>query len=217
MSKDIFHEAFLAVGNSPQKLNKIFKDQEELGQAKHYCNYENVNSVINSGIFNEGGLKGKSIQGEILNYKTYPIKSPVYFILQTTSLIIKKEKEEIFQESIYDFDTAINKIEGLKCVAEFYRSWVSYKKLDKIINELTDIKSNLLNKANPNKLHFRIAKTWWQEPDRIDELIQLFEEQVPEAPRFTIGRAIHKLLSKFGILSTEPAITQRIYRKRLSK
>ncbi len=220
MSKDLFDQILNAVRESDDApeiiLSKIMSAAYERRVRKFY-NSENILKVMSSSIFLEGGLKGKSLSGERSTFKVYSIRNLIVLIIEASILLAQPNLEETFKDSISMFDTAINKVDALKVVAQFYRSWVTYKKLERIIHELTNIKSNLLSKPNPNKLHFRLSKSDRQDPDRIDKLIQLFKEQIPEAPPFTIGRAIHKLHSQFGIPSTEAAITQRIYRTKLTK
>ena len=223
MSKEVFDQILEAIDESPDSIPSSIllgiktNDPYIWGEARDYYNYDNILLIMNSSIFHDGGLRGKSTRGETTNIKVYSIIDLNFFILRASVILAKKDIEEIFQESISDFDTAIKEIKSLQYVAQFYRSTSSFKKLEKIIQELTNIKSHLKNKPNPNKQHFRLYKTERQGPNRIDNLIQLFEEQVPEAPSFTIGRAIHMLLSHFGIPSSEAAITQRIYRKKLKK
>lgn len=220
MSKDLFDQILAAIEDSPDDVPPSIlagiktKDPHIREDLRHYYDYNNILLVMNSSIFHEGSLRGKSLRGETPIFKLYPITDLTYFILRTSILLARKDREEIFKDSISCFDTGMDKIEELKCVAQFYRSWISFKKLENMKQELANIKSILLSKPSPNKLHFRLDKTDRHFPDRIDQLIQLFEEQIPEAPSFTTGRAIHKLLSLFGIPSTEAAITQRIYRKK---
>jgi hypothetical protein len=221
MSKDLFDQILAAIEESPDEvppliLSKIkTKSAEKL--VRKFYNYDSILKVMKSSIFHEGGLKGKTLPGERPAFKVYSIKDLPYFIMQASILITQANYEEIFKSSISIFDDAIKKVDDLKVVAQFYRSWVTYKKVERITKELKNIKSKLLSKPNPSKLHFRITKDYRREPDRIDKLIQLFEEQISGAPPFTIGRAIHKLHSQFDVPSTEAAITQRIYRKRSRK
>ena len=223
MSKELFNQILDAIDESPDNVPPFIlagiktKDPHIRSELLKYYDHDIILTVMNSSIFHEGCLRNESPSRKTSTFKVYSVIDLTYFIMKASILIIKKDLEEIFQESISEFDTAINQIETLQFVAQFYRSPVSYNKLEKIIKQLNDIKSQLLNKPNPSKLGFRIDKFWRQQPDRIDKLIELFEEQVPDAPPFTIGRAIHKLLSQFGIPSTEAAITQRIYRKNKRK
>jgi len=188
MSKDLFDQILAAVEESqdevpPLILSKLkTKSVEKL--VRKFYNYDSIFKVMNSSIFHEGGLKGKTLPGEPPTFKVYPIKDLAYFIVQASILITQMNLDENFKSSITMFDDAIKKVDDLKVVAQFYRSWVTYKKLDRIVKEMQNIKSNLLSKPNPSKLHFRISKHDRQEPDRIDKLIQLFEEQISGAKPF---------------------------------
>ena len=221
MSKELFDQILDAIEESPYEVPPFIISRVKIGVVEHrvreFYNYDNILKVMNSSIFHEGGLKGKTLPGEPPTFKVIAIKDLIYLIVEASILLDQPNLEDSFKDSISLFDSAIKNIDTLKVVAQFYRSWVTNKKLDKIIKELTDLKSKLLRKPNPGKLHFRMDRFTRAMPDRIDKLIELFKEQVPEAKPYTIGRAIHKLHTQFGILSTEAAITQRIYRKRLIK
>jgi hypothetical protein len=224
MSKKLFDQIVASLEESPDNVPSALIATAEAREpdlkyaVRNYCSGSDILNVVKSSIFYEGGLKGKSSRGKTSAHTVHPIPNLAYFIVKATTLIKIPETEERYKDSICAFDEVVEKIEWLKYVAQFYRSLANYKKLEKIKQELVNIKSSLLNKPNPSKLGFRIGKfSRFEVPDRIDLLIDLFEEQVPEAKPFTIGRAIHKLLSQFGIPSSEAAITQRIYRKNKRK
>jgi hypothetical protein len=169
--------------------------------------------VMESGIFRDGGLK-KEPSGN------YPLKDLALFVLKSSSIIFGPDLEEIFRDSISAFDKVPSLMKNLKFAAMAYRSKVHIKNLDRIEQELKDIKSDLLNKPQ-RKLGFRLPKDLRDEPDRVDDLISLFKEQVPpeayKSHKYSIAGAIQTILSLADRDGRQDAIAQRMYRFKSSK
>lgn len=169
------------------------------------CTCSDVIKVMESGIFRDGGLK-KEPSGN------YPFKDLALFIWKASCYVFRPFLEEIFRDSISAFDEVIKEMDNLKFAAKAYRSKVSIKKLNRIEQDLKDIKSDLLSKPQ-RKLGFRLPKKWREKPDRIDYLISLFKEQLPdEAKDYNSAGAIQTLLRLSGNHVSQEAIAQRMYR-----
>jgi hypothetical protein len=105
-------------------------------------------------------------------------------------------------------------MDGLKFADRAYRSKSSLNRLDKIEQDLKDIKENLLLKPQ-RKLGFKLPKGLRREPDRIAKLISLFNEQIPLSIIYNTAGAIQTLISlvdKLNYNITQEAIAQRMYR-----
>jgi hypothetical protein len=172
--------------------------------------------VMNSGIFYKGGLQGRSLKRNALDYKIYFFNDLAFFILMATDYLINDEEK--LDKRFYDlisknFDSAINKIYKLISIAEVSRSKRNVKKLGNITRELEDIKCDLLSKNDIRlPITLRIVMI-----DRIDSLINLFKEQLPDdTPDDIISQAISTLIHSFNIFTVEPeAIRQRMTRAKL--
>lgn len=168
--------------------------------------------VMNSGIFYKGGLQGRPLKRNNLDYKVYFFNDLALFILKATDYLLNKEEEldRRFCDLISKTsDNAINIIYKLKSIATVCRSKINMNKLENIRKDLEDIKSNLLTRSEID-LPAPLKKM----PDRIDLLISLFKEQLPsDTPVKIIPPAISTLLHSFNIFTVEPeAIYQRMKR-----
>ena len=176
------------------------------------CTCAHLIRVMESEIFRDGGLK-KEPSGN------YPLKDLALFILKSSSIVFGPDLEEIFRDSISAFDRAIKLMKDLKFAVMAYRSKVHLKNLDRIEQELKNMKSDLLSKPQ-RKLGFRLPKDLRDEPSRVDLLISLFKEQVPpdayESHKYSFAGNIETLLRLANIDVKRDAIAQRMYRKKSS-
>jgi hypothetical protein len=179
-----------------------------LAQICIHCSRFDVIKVMESGIFHKGGLKGRPLTRNNLDYVVYFFNDLVYSILMATSYLISEKPKKYLHYYISAFDRAINQIEGLKYIALSYRSKRSCNKLTKIKEDLKNIKSNLLSSSTialPSRLR--------EKEDSIDLLIRLFKRQLqPNTPDSLIAKAIFMLLKAFNIFVEPDAIRQRITR-----
>lgn len=188
----------------------IKEEYDPLMLARQYgfCNGDDVLKVMNSEIFFEGGIKGAPLLGQKGQYKVWPIKDLAYFILEASTRLLMPELREIIQGSISAFDETIKQIDRLEFTCTAYISKVNLKKLVKIKKELNEIKSDLTTKNLPS-----LPMDINGREDRVDTLLQLFQEQVPRAPKSVISEAISLILKEcLGFHITSSAVRQRIRR-----
>jgi hypothetical protein len=209
---ELFNFLLSEVKKSPEKIPASFLGAVKVPRPSLYVaalgrlSSSDVIKVMESGIFRDGGLK-KGPSGN------YPLKDLALFILSSVAIVFKPSWEEICRDSISAFDRV--PMENLKFTARVYRSKENLKALERIEQELKDIKSKLLSKPQ-RKLGFRLPKIWRDKPDRVDNLISLFKEQVPpdayESHKYSFAGAIKTLLGLAGRDVTQEAIAQRMYR-----
>lgn len=182
-----------------------------------------VIKVMESGIFNKGGIKG--IADKKGGYKCWPLNDLALFILMATSTLFRPELNEILvkhweneerkrrSDCISDIDKIMRETEQLisahPVVYQVSRS--NFRKLRNVQNYLQAVKSDLLVK--PGQPY---PKKFMEKEDRIDSLSNLFQEQVHhKTPETIICEAIATLMELINITMEPSAIRQRIYRKKL--
>lgn len=199
------------------EIDGIAHSREMTDGSNQVCSKANFSAaiiqVMNSGIFYKGGLKGRPLKRNNLNYKVYFFNDLAFFILMATNYLINEEEklDKRFCDLISKtFDSAINKIYKLKSISTVCSSKTNVNTLDNIMHDLEDVKSDILSKSYIG-LPVSLKKIM---SDRIDSLIILFKEQLPkDTPDFLISQAISTLLHTFNIFTVEPdAIRQRITR-----
>lgn len=172
--------------------------------------------VMNSGIFYKGGLKGKPLKRNNLDYMVYFFNDLALFILMATDYLIDEELDKRFRDLILEnFDSAINMLYKLKSIASVCLSKINMNKLENIMKDLEYIKYNILSISEIG-LPIPLKKVM---TDRIDSLIILFKKQLPpETPEKVISEAILTLLHKFNIFVIESeGIRQRMKRMKQAK
>ena len=177
-----------------------------------HCSGPDIIKVMKSGMFHMGGLKGRKLPGEN-PFKVYFFEDLAYFILKVTNNITSGELLENLKKAFRrssPFDEAIKQIEELEYIAKVYRSKRSSNELTEIKKGLQNIQARLLDKpiiVLPAQLK--------EMPDRVDNLISLFKDQLPSAtPDYTIAVAISYLLNTFNIFIEHTAILRRIERRK---
>lgn len=173
------------------------------------CSRLHVIKVMKSGIFHKGGLKGRPLARNNLDYVIYFFNDLVSFILLATSYLISEKPEEYLRYYTSAFDRSINQIDSLKSIASSYRSKRNFNKLIKIKSDLKDIKYNLLSRP----VIALLPRFNEGGGDNIDSLIRLFKQQLPPAtPDKVISEAISALLKAFNIFIEPDVPRQRITR-----
>ena len=198
----------------PDSFYAAIKEEHDpllLARQYAFCEGPDILKVMNSGIFHNGGLKWRKISGKE-DYKTLPINDLSFFILEVTTRLVMPEWDELMINSVSAFDVAIRQIDRLERIVETYRTKskpmkMPLKKLAKIRQGINELKSDLELMSIPVAPYDLKKKM-----NRITSIFNLFNEQVPDANINTIGRTIHNLLAKFGIVFELPAILQVIIR-----
>lgn len=139
-----------AIPNSIFQLTQPSAEPFLLAQICINCTRYDVIKVMKFGIFYKGGFKGRPFSKHDIDYMIYPFKDLVHFILLATSHVIseKEKPDEYLRYYNSAFDRAINTIGELEYIASCYRSKRNSDKLVKIMNNLEDIKLDLLKKPD---------------------------------------------------------------------
>jgi hypothetical protein len=178
-----------------RNLEKAPHSQEKNDSLNMEDRQENIREafikVMSSKIFYKGGLKGRPLTRNNLDYKIYFFKDLAFFILMATNYLTNENFDNKLKDIILDkFDSVLNKIDELKSIAIIFCFKANYNKLDKIKIKLEHVKSIMLAKP-VSDLRTSLKNT----ADRVDVLIKLFQEQLPlNTPDSLISEAISILL-----------------------
>lgn len=197
-----------AIPHSIFHLTQTPGDSLLLAQICINCRRSDIIKVMKSGIFFNGGLKGRPLTRNNPDYVIYFFKDLVYFILLATSHLVSEKPEEYLRYYTSAFDRSISQIDRLKSIASSYRSKRNFNKLVKLKTILEFIKSDILSEAV-----IAMPSGFKDSEDNIDLLIRTFKRQLPlNTPDLVISDAISTLFKTFNILVEVDAIRQRIAR-----
>lgn len=178
-----------------------------------HCKVRDIIKVMKSGIFLNGGLKGRPLPGKN-SYEVYFFEDLAYVIVMATYYItgdipsgkLLKDLEVSFHDPKL-FDEAIELIKRLEYQVKIFKSKRHLNKLNQIRIDLKTIKLDIIDR------HIVFPAILTNRPDNIDDLILLIRSHLPiDTPILVISNAISTLFKRFNKHVESDAIRQRITR-----
>lgn len=172
-----------------------------------YCNELNI--ILQSGIFHNGKIKGRQISGHAKLYKEYLIidlKKFIYFLCEKMHDYYPSD----FQQNVYVNLLKLEEIitDNIIIIRDIFGKRKAAQ-LAELANKINDFLETNFNYMEQFKNVFPM-----KESELADQIVHLFKKHIPNAPDETIYNGVSNFLKLFDINCKPKNLSMRDYRKR---
>lgn len=167
--------------------------------------FDELSIILDSGLFQDGQLKGMHLSGQARKYKGYQINNLVEFIWHLCDEMHYFEPLNGSQQIVYSLSNLVEAIEeSINIIHDLFGK----RRSSQIVEFKEEVKTRL-GTMKEFPLHFAI-----KERDLSNRITDLFKKHILDAPDSRLYAGVSELLALFGIKRKPETIAMAEYRKR---